>query len=111
MLLADAAHAIGGKLYILGGGWSVTGPNPTPSAIAIKIEVPWDEANTRHELVLELVDEDGKPVMAPTPTGSKPAHVEADFEVGCPPGIKPGTPLGVAMAINIRPLPLSPTAA
>ena len=33
MLLADAAQQLGGKLYILGGGWSVTGPQPAPSAI------------------------------------------------------------------------------
>ena len=26
MMLADAAQAVEGKLYILGGGWSVTGP-------------------------------------------------------------------------------------
>src|SRR3989304_5729195 len=45
MLLADAAQAIGGKLYILGGGWSVTGPHPTAAAIAPQIEGPWDEAN------------------------------------------------------------------
>src|SRR5712692_6126152 len=55
MLLADAAQAVNGKLYILGGGWSVTGPAPSPSAIALKIEVPWDEANTRHKLTLDLV--------------------------------------------------------
>ena len=28
MLLADSAQAIEGKLYILGGGWSITGPDP-----------------------------------------------------------------------------------
>ena len=40
MLLADAAQAVNGKLYILGGGWSVAGPDPTPMAIALKMEVP-----------------------------------------------------------------------
>ena len=52
MLLADAAEAVGGKLYILGGGWSITGPQPTPSAIAIKIDVPWDQTNKVHTFVM-----------------------------------------------------------
>ena len=37
MMLADAAQAVEGKLYILGGGWSVTGPEPSASAIAAYI--------------------------------------------------------------------------
>ena len=108
MLLADAAQAVNGKLYILGGGWSVTGPAPSPSAIALKIEVPWDEANTRHKLTLDLVDEDGQPVPAPTPMGMQPIRIEADFEVGRPPGVKPGTPLDVVLALNIGPLSFNP---
>jgi uncharacterized protein DUF6941 len=108
MLLADAAQAVNGKLYILGGGWSITGPAPSPSAIALKIEVPWDEANTRHKLTLDLVDEDGQPVPAPTPMGMQPIRIEADFEVGRPPGLKPGTPLDVVLALNIGPLSFKP---
>ena len=44
MMLADSAQAVAGKLYILGGGWSMTGPAATPSALAIKFEVPWEAA-------------------------------------------------------------------
>ena len=55
MMLADSAQAIGGKLYVLGGGWSITGPAPTPSAIVIKIDVPWDQANIKHHAKFELV--------------------------------------------------------
>ncbi len=108
MLLADAAQAVGGKLYILGGGWSVTGPGPLPSALALKIEVPWDQANQRHNLQLALVDGDGQPVQVPTPVGERPLELTAQFEVGRPPGIVPGTPLDVAMAITLEPLPLRP---
>ena len=48
ILLADAAEAVNGKLYVLGGGWSITGPDPSPMALAIKIEVPWDQSNQPH---------------------------------------------------------------
>jgi hypothetical protein len=108
MLLADAAQAVDGKLFILGGGWSITGPDATPSAIAIKIDVPWTEANKRHRLELALFDEDGHPVSVQTPIGDRPIQITGDFEVGRPPGLKPGTDLGVVLAINIGPFPLLP---
>jgi len=38
MLLCDAVQVADGKLYILGGGWSIIG-RPGPSAVAVKIEV------------------------------------------------------------------------
>jgi hypothetical protein len=106
MLLADAVQAVNGKLYILGGGWSITGPEPNPMAIALKIDVPWTEANRTHTIQLDLLNEDGQPVMVPTPTGDRPVQLSSDFEVGRPPGLSMGTPLDVALAINIGPLPL-----
>ena len=36
MLLCDGAQVADGKLFVLGGGWSLTGPDPMPSAIAMK---------------------------------------------------------------------------
>ena len=107
MLLADAAQAIGGKLYILGGGWSITGPKPTASAIALKIEVPWDEANRPHALALELVNADGRPVLVPSGPDAEPRPVEirGEFEVGRPTGLTPGTALDAVLAINLGPLP------
>ena len=48
MLLADFAQVADGKLTVVGGGWSLTGPEPTPFGIAILVHVPWDQANRRH---------------------------------------------------------------
>ena len=62
MLLCDAAQVSDGKLYILGGGWSMTGPDPVPSAVALKIDVDWHEAETSHHWELFLEDADGRPV-------------------------------------------------
>jgi hypothetical protein len=108
MLLADSAQAVGGKLYILGGGWSVTGPGPSASAIALKIEVPWDETNQRHRLLLKLLDADGHPVLVSSPTGDVPLEIPGEFEVGRPAGIQPGTPIDVPAAISIGPVPIPP---
>ena len=110
LLLADAAQAVNGKLYVLGGGWSLTGPDPSAMALAVKIEVPWDRANIKHRWRIELLDEDGVPIeMASAPGGgSQPLRIEGEFEAGRPPGLKPGTPLDVALALNLAPVPLPP---
>jgi len=87
IMLADAAQESAGKLYILGGGWSVTGLDIPPSALAMKIDVPWDQANVRHAWVLELVSEDGVPVEIE----GQSVRLEGEFEVGRPPGAAPGS--------------------
>lgn len=108
MLLADAAQAVGGKLFVLGGGWSVMGPGPAPMAMAIKIEVPWDRTNSRHHWSLDLADQDGHPVVVPGPEGERPVHIAGDFEVGRPAGMAVGTPIDLPLAISIAPFPLPP---
>jgi hypothetical protein len=109
MMLADAAQAVEGKLYILGGGWSITGPEPSASAIAAYIQVPWDRTNVQHGFRFELIDSDGQPVAAETLEGAEEqVAIEGAFEVGRPVGVTPGTPIDVPLAINIGPLALPP---
>lgn len=108
MLLCDAAQVADGKLYILGGGWSITGPDATPSAVAIKVEVDWHEAVQPHHWELFLLDADGQPVGIDTPEGKQLIEVRGDFEVGQPEGIPVGSPVDLPLAINIGPLPLEP---
>jgi Family of unknown function (DUF6941) len=111
LLLADFAQVAEGKLTVVGGGWSVTGPEPTPFAIAILVQVPWDQANVRHTLRLELLDADGNAVTIETDEGEEEPILFFDdlvFEVGRPPGLKPGTPLDFPLAVNSGPLPVEP---
>jgi hypothetical protein len=110
LLLADSAQVADGKLYVLGAGWNVVGPQPTPLAVAMLIEVPWDRANEAHHMRLELLDADGQPVEVPSPPDGEPRPlvIEADFEVGRPPGLKRGAPLNVPLAINLPPQPIPP---
>ncbi len=108
ILLADAAQEVGGKLYILGAGWTHIGPQPAPMALALLIEVPWTDTNRKHTASLTLNDGDGNPYLVDTPKGKDGLRIEAQFEVGRPPGLKPGTPLVVPLAINLPPLQLKP---
>ena len=106
MLLCDSAQVADGKLYILGGGWSLIGPDPAPTAVALKIDVDWTEVERPHHWELFLVDEDGQPVRAETQDGTQPIEVRGDFEVARPTEIAEGTPVSVALALNFGPLPL-----
>ncbi len=108
MMLADSAQVVGGKLYLLGGGWSTIGPEPTPFAVVLLIEVPWNETNHRFQFKLELVTEDDQAVVVPTPQGERPVVLEGAFEVGRPAGMRAGMPLNVPIAINLPHLPLAP---
>jgi hypothetical protein len=111
MLLADYAQVADGKLTVVGGGWSMIGPEPMPFGIALLVLVPWDQANRKHLMRLELVDSDGAPVLMEAPDGVEVPVVffdDLEFEVGRPAGVKPGTPLDLPLAINSGALPLEP---
>jgi hypothetical protein len=104
MLLADAAQVADGKLYLLGGGVQMIGPQPQPVALGLLIHVPWDRSNVKHDWKLELLDEDGVPVLH----NEVPVVVAGQFEAGRPAGWPPGTPLLVPLAINFSALPVQP---
>ncbi|MGA2208673.1 MAG: hypothetical protein ABSH30_03465 [Acidimicrobiales bacterium] len=106
MMLCDSAQVADGKLYILGGGWSVTGPGSMPSAVALKIDVDWTAAGSPHHWELFLVDEDGHSVLVETPEGERPMEVGGDIMVERPPNLREGSPIDVALAVNFGPLPL-----
>ncbi|THG33005.1 DUF6941 family protein [Naasia lichenicola] len=102
VLLADSAQTDSqGKIHALGLGWSFTGSPTPPAAIVVLIEVDWNETNRRYKLEADLVDEDGQPVLVPGPFGHVPMHFEAEYELGRPPGVIPGTPLSIPMAVPI----------
>ena len=110
LILSDAAQAVGGKVSMLGAGWSVTGTPTAPQAVVGLLKVPWDRANEQLPLHLELVDADGRPVLLPGPDGALDQRIDftAVIEVGRPPGLTPGTPIDSSFTVNVQPLPLSP---
>jgi len=104
VLLCDYAEAVNGKLYVMGGGWNVAfaADQPMNAALAILVIVPWDQTNARHELRVELVDEDGNVVEVQ----EREVRFTGEFELGRPPGIKAGTSLNAPFAWNLQGLQL-----
>lgn len=107
MLVADMAQVAENKLYILGAGWHVTSSPTGPCAVAMIVDIDWEETNKQHEFTIELVDADGKPVSLPGPNGeSAPLRIGGAFEAGRAPGARAGAVTSVPLAVNFGPLPL-----
>jgi hypothetical protein len=110
LLLADYAKADQqGKITAVGLGWK-TSPTPLPPhALAIFIDIDWDETNQPHKLTCDLVTADGEPVVIAGPLGPQPVHFEGQVEAGRPPGTPHGTAVRLPLAISIaQPMPLPP---
>lgn len=96
LIIADAAQVVGGKLYLLGGGYDrVSLPKGPPAhhsmAVAVAFRVPWNETNMKHDFELEILDGDGHKIVG----GS------GQFEVGRAVGIPPGQDQRTQMAMTI----------
>jgi len=63
LLLADAATIADGKLYILGAGWSITGPGSLPSAVVLIVDFIPPRVDEKHDCEVMLVDPQGKPAV------------------------------------------------
>ncbi len=108
MLLCDHVAVAEGKLYINGGGWVETGPDPIPFGIAVLMEVPWNDTNRRIDFKLGLHHEDGHEVTQPGPVGVQRVEVGGEIEVGRPAGVPEGSAIPVPLAINLPPVLLEP---
>jgi hypothetical protein len=106
-LVCDAAQVVDQKLYILGGGWSYIWPPqegaPLTMALAVHVSIPWSLANQRLNLDAHLVSEDGERVRQEFGD----VGVKGAFEAGRPPGVRQGSPLVVAFAIQFGALTLA----
>lgn len=108
LILCDAAQAESGKVHMLGAGWSITSSPSAPHAVAVLLKVPWDRANQKLPLQLQMLDSDGHPVTLHGPAGPAMIGTEAEIEVGRPPGLPHGTKLDASFALNLPSLPLQP---
>jgi hypothetical protein len=106
VLLANFAKVSDGMLDIQGGGWNQIGPGPISFAVAGLVYCDWHESNERHELKAELLDADGQPV--PHPENGRPIQAAGPWELGRPPGTRPGSTLVFPFVIPFGAFVLEP---
>ena len=104
-LIADAVQAVGGKLYVMGGGWDTLWVRQLPArhhslAIGARFRIPWTDAGRRLSMTIDLQDEDGNSVF-----GSGP--LKHSLTVGRPPGLPDGSDIGVVRAFTFNNVPFS----
>ena len=104
--LADHAAAVGGRLYVNGGGWTARPPHPVPWALTIEIKVPWHDNNRKMKFRLELLDGDGRPFELETGEGMKPLALDGDVTLTARPGLKPGSQITGLSAAILPPIEL-----
>jgi len=104
--LADFAQVdVQGKIHAIGLGWSVV-PAPLPAhSLAILFRLGWDELDVNHTFSIDLIDEDGHPVLLPAVVLGEfsPIHVEGNFLVSRPSGIAPGSTIAQPFAATFGP--------
>lgn len=99
LILANHAEAQNNLLYISGGGWSdLFRPPPGPEGqlplshfgIATSIQIPWDETNQQHHLVIGIERDDGTEL----------GRVETDIVVGRPAQLPEGSLQTTALGVG-----------
>lgn len=100
LVLADAAQEAGGKLFVLGGGWThaASADRPMSMALGLIIGVPWDRTNEQHAIRAALVTDDGEAVSV----GGTTVEMATALEIGRPPGLKRGTTLNAVMTMQFN---------
>ena len=91
LLLCDHAQEVAGKLYILGGGWSIYRGAPVTMGLAVKISIPWDAANIPHDFTARLVTEDGQDPGAAERRGRRAPRPASSSRVASRPVVPPGS--------------------
>jgi hypothetical protein len=96
-VLADAAQAVGGKIFILGGGWNVyrsaNYPAPVQLAVAVGLGFAGNEIGGRYPLKIVIADEAGIPVVP---------ELNGQIETGqLAPDLPQGLPVKVPVAWNV----------
>jgi hypothetical protein len=107
VLLCDFAEEVGGKLYIMGGGWSrLKRPRvPTTMCLAVKLSIPWEEAEATHKLKADLVTSDNETVMV----GDNPVRVIGELRPSRDPSdVDNAIPADVNLALRFDAVILEP---
>ena len=98
LILADKAEVLGGKLYMMGGGYdrkyigNIEGP--VDLVVVAGILVPWHSTNRELAFSLSIEDVDGKPLL------EKP--IEGTLRLGRPADAEEGQTFRVMSVLNGR---------
>jgi hypothetical protein len=113
-VLCNHAEVQNNLLYISGGGVEAVqvppghpGPYGVTVGLGLVVTVPWSGTHQQHTVEIDMLSEDGQPVMVPTsPEEAEPLHMQFQFTVGRPPDVPSGDEQHICLAANLPGLPV-----
>lgn len=97
-ILADTGRPSDGGVNLLNAGWTTTVAMPDEEgfslpgqALAVFLQADWDELNKPQRMVLELVDDEGRPATLNGSEG-EPVRIDQEIVVGPVPNAPSGSP-------------------
>ena len=98
VVIADAAVAANGKLYIHGAGWDALYGTSFPLtytfAVALRLRVPYHDTNQQHQVTMDIQDQDGQSILPSGPVGG-------GMIAGRPPQLEAGADQVICLAITL----------
>jgi hypothetical protein len=98
LLIANHAESHDGLLHVMGAGWSTANQvsvngqvPPLHFGIGLLVLVGWNETNERHRVLIYVEPEDG---------GTPLLRLEAELEMGRPPGVTAGMSQRAVLAFS-----------
>jgi hypothetical protein len=110
LVLADFAEtdSTGGKVHLLGGGWTVLKGAASPHAVVVFLKVPTDQADRAITVTLRLVSKESRAVVEQLgPGGMQRLEITGQVVLNIPPEWDQSVDLDAIFAINLSPLLLS----
>ncbi|HVA91901.1 MAG TPA: hypothetical protein VNL71_18900 [Chloroflexota bacterium] len=98
LVVADAAYAADGKHFLHGAGFGIIYAGSLPVthpmlAVAVRLRVPWLDANTPYDMDLDVVDADEETLL--------PQKNSGRLVVGRPPMATPGEDQFLPLVFNL----------
>jgi hypothetical protein len=104
VLIADAVENVNGKLYVMGGGWTVFRSASFPAqirfGIAVSIRVSWEETNAQHDVHIRVVQDPDRSQRPVANQEVMPLEIGSKVHVTRPPGLEEGSIQRVFLAVN-----------
>lgn len=112
LVLADFAETdqSSGKTHMLGAGWSITGPAPTPHAIVAFLRISPERVHAPVAFTARLLEEDRQVVEVPGVGGMQRVEIAGQIEMRIPDDWNEVSDVPASFAANISPLQLKPGA-
>jgi hypothetical protein len=95
-----------GKVHILGAGWSLTGPAPSPHSVVAFLRVPPDRARSPIPITLRLLDQAHQVVEVQGVGGMQRLEISGQVEMNLPESWNQASTMSGSFAVNFGALPL-----